>query len=131
MAAQVTETAQERDWAWTALAWLAGLAAAGSAIMALAHMGLQIPVISGLGPGGARSVPVAALVFGISTLMFLLILFGMLMRRAWAWPVALVGNGFALIGAANPFRGPVSAAAIAVTVAAIAILLSPPGRTLR
>ena len=106
--------------------WLATLSAVGALLMAAAHSGLELPVASSLGPTSA--VPAAAAGFLVGSAFFVVV--GLL---AWsqlrsAWSFGLVVNALALMSALVPFRGPISAAAAVVSVAAIAVLLSPSGR---
>ncbi|MDP8977759.1 MAG: hypothetical protein M3N17_04150, partial [Actinomycetota bacterium] len=53
---------------------------------------------------------------------------GAFRRRPWAWAAGVALNGLALTSAVMPFRGPPSALAAAVTLAALGLLASRPGR---
>ena len=108
---------------------VAGLAAAatlGSAIMALAHLGIDSAVLGFIGPG--RLIVPAAVGFIVGTVAFAAVTIGAWHRRRWAWPAALVANGLAFATAAFPFRGWFSVTAATVAGIAIALLIVPSGR---
>lgn len=107
-----------------AIGALACLGAAGAAAMSIAHFGIALPGFEG--PG--RLLLPVALGFVVGTALFAAVAVGAFTRRSWAWPFAVVVNGLAFVSAAMPFRGPVSAVAMAVTGLALVLLLSPPGR---
>lgn len=112
-----------------AVAWLAGAMAVGSALMAVAHAGVDIPLLSGLGPGGAGAVPPAVVAFTVSALLFAAVAYGAFRGRAWAWAAGLVLSALTVLGAAMPYRGVVSLAGIVLGLVIIALLLSRPGRS--
>lgn len=110
------------------VAALTGVLAAGCVLMAIAHLGIRVPVVSALGPGGNQAIPPAAAAFTIAALLFAVVTAGIVRGRAWSWPTALVLHALALLGAAVPYRGVGSAVGIALTGAAIAVLLTPSAR---
>lgn len=101
------------------------LAATGSAIMAIAHMGIYVPVPGA--PDTARVILPAAISFGVGTLALLILLFGLLARRRWAWLVGLAVHAVIVLGSAYPVRGWPSVVAIVVSGAAILLLVLTPG----
>lgn len=115
-----------RPPAATAVGWLAVLGVVGSAVMTLAHLGVEIPVISDLGPGRLLAPVAGGFAFG--TILYVLVATAAFRMASWAWPAALAVNAVAFLSAAFPYRGWVSGVAIAVSLAAVAVLLSPPGR---
>lgn len=111
-----------------AVAVLGALGAVGSALMAVSHAGVTLPLLAAIGPGGDRALPGVAAGFAVGVVLFALVAAGAWRQRPWAWAAALVVNGVALVVATVPWRGPASGAAAVITVAALAVLLSPPGR---
>ena len=111
-----------------AVVWISGTLAAGSALMAVAHLGVEIPVLSVLGPGGDRAVIPAAIAFTIAAVLQGLTSFAVARRRPWAWPLGVLISALVLVGAAMPFRGVVSAIGIVLAGAELALLLSGAAR---
>lgn len=111
-----------------AAAALTALMAVGSALMAVSHAGVSVPLLAALGPGGQRALPEVATGFAVAAALFAVVAVGAWRRRPWAWAIGLVLHGVALIAATIPWRGPVSGAAAVVTVAALAVLATRPGR---
>ncbi len=109
--------------------WLSGVLSAGAVLLALAHAGLSLPLLSALGPGGDRAVPPAAIAFSVLAVLAAVVAAGAFARRSWAWPLGLVVHALAVFGAATPFRGPVSLVGILLSLSALAVMLSPSGRT--
>lgn len=103
------------------------LGALGALVMSIAHAGIEVPVVSALGPQGG-AVPPAAISFGVGALLFAGVAFGLARRQSWAWAIGLAVNALAFGAAAFPYRGIGSVAGMAVSVAAIALLLSGPVR---
>lgn len=108
---------------------LTGLVAIGSALMAVSHAGVTVPLLAALGPGGQRVLPEVATGFVVATVLFALVAIGAWRVRAWAWAVGLVLHAVALIAATMPWRGPVSGVAAAISVAALVVLGTRPART--
>jgi hypothetical protein len=98
----------------------------GSIVMTLAHLDLGLPVIEALGPG--RSLPPVAAGFAVGALLFAVVAYAAFRQTAWAWPVALVVNALAFVSAVFPVRGVEALVPALVTLAALVILLSRPGR---
>jgi hypothetical protein len=121
-----TQDTRGRPPAAVAVGALAALGLAGSLVMTLAHLGLDIPVLDTLG-SGVLVVP-AAVAFAVGTLLYAGVAYGAFRTRRWAWVAGFVVNVLALVTAAVPVRSWVSVAAIVVSVTTIAVLLSPPGR---
>jgi hypothetical protein len=85
--------------------WASGALAVGSAILAVGHMGVEIPLVSALGPGGARPVWPAAIAFTVAAGLHGAVSWGVARRRSWAWPLGVLVGAITLVGAATPFRG--------------------------
>jgi hypothetical protein len=117
---------RRRPPAATAIGLLAALGAIGSAVMTLAHVDLDIPFLTFFGPG--RLIAPAAASFAVGTVLYVVVAYGAFRVARWSWPVALVVNVLAFLVSAFPYRGWVSGAAMAVSVIAVAVLVSRPGR---
>jgi hypothetical protein len=109
-----------------AAAALAVLGALAAGVMAVAHLGVDLPGLPTIGAG--RAVPPAAAAFAIGAVLFGLAAWGLAGRRAWSRPLALLVNALTVAACAMPYRGPASAAGIAMGVAAVALLLLPGSR---
>lgn len=106
--------------------WLAVLAALGAALMAVAHLGVDLPLLPTQGLG--RAVPAAAAAFTLGTILFAGVAWGLRSGARWAWWLGLVGFALALQGSAMPYRGAGSAVGIALSVLGLAALLHPATR---
>jgi hypothetical protein len=110
--------------------WTAGALAFGCALLAVGHLGLQVPVLSALGPGGTRPVIPAAIAFTGAGITHGLVSFGAAHRRSWAWPLGVLIAAATVVGAAMPFRGVMSAVGIALAGLELGLLLTRDGRRL-
>lgn len=111
----------------TTIGVLAILGVIGSAMMTVAHLGVDLPVLTAMGPG--RLILPAAIGFAVGTVLFAAVAYAVFTNRAWAWPAALVVNGVALVSAVMPWRGLESSGPPAlVTTVALVLLLAPRGR---
>lgn len=115
-----------RGWPVATLTLLAALGALGSAVMTLAHLGIELSLLTLFGP--ARLIPTAAIGFATGTCLFVAVAVAVWRRWRRAWPLAVVVNLVALVTAAMPFRNWMSGAAIIVSLAALAVLASRAGR---
>lgn len=106
---------------------VAALAAVGTLLMAVAHTGLTLPLLSDLGPSG-RAVPPAIAAFSAGTVVFAAIAVGLRRRARWAWAGGLAVSLLAVLSGVGQFRGSVSAVGIAVALLLAALLLAPPSR---
>ncbi|MGI9015680.1 MAG: hypothetical protein ACR2HR_01000 [Euzebya sp.] len=106
---------------------VAGLAAAGCLLLAVAHLGITIPLFSTLGPQGG-AVPPAVVAFAVGTSLFTAIGIGLWRRRRWAWLAGLIVSGLAVVSGIGQFRGVVSAVGIVLAVILAALLLAPASR---
>lgn len=116
----MTETrTTRRPPAATAVALLATAGAIGAVAMTVFHVDLYrdgaVPVFV---PAG----------FAVGAVVFAVVAYGAWRRAAWAWPVALAVNGLGFASAVFPWRGAQALLPAAVTLAALAVLLSPRGR---
>ncbi|HEX6256256.1 MAG TPA: hypothetical protein VFZ70_10655 [Euzebyales bacterium] len=107
-----------------ATSWISGTLALGSALLAVGHAGVRIPVVSGLGPGGSRAVVPVAIAFTAAACLHGAVAYGVARRRTWAWPLGVLAAGVTLLGAAVPFRGAGSIAGIALSGLQLGLLLS-------
>lgn len=107
-----------------AVGWLALVGVVGALFMSLAHLNLGLPFVE----VGQVVMPVAA-GMAVGAALYAVVAYGAFTRASWAWPAALVVNGIALaVTLGPPFRGPSELAPIAVSLAALAVLVSPSGR---
>jgi hypothetical protein len=119
-----------RSRALDGVTWAAGALAVGCALLAIGHLGLQVPVLSALGPGGTRPVVPAAVAFGTAAVLHGLVAVGAARRRAWAWALGVLLGGATLLGAAYPFRGVMSTVGIVLAGIELGLLLTRDGRRL-
>jgi hypothetical protein len=108
--------------------WLAALMAVGCGLLAVGHAGVELPVVSAIGPGGNRPVPQAVAAFGLGTLAFATVAVGVFRRSRWAWPAATALNALALAAGLRQYRGAASAIGLTMAVAALALLATPATR---
>jgi hypothetical protein len=73
--------------------------------MAVAHAGVEIPLVSGLGPGGSRAVWPAAVAFGVATVAYLAVAVGLRRRSRWSRLAGLGLFGVTVLASLVPFRG--------------------------
>lgn len=106
---------------------LAGVAAVGTLLLAVAHTGVEVPVLSALGPQGG-AVPPAVVAFAVATVLFAGIGLGLARRNRVAWVAGLAVSVLAVLSGIGQFRGVVSAIGIVLSVALIGLLLAPPSR---
>jgi hypothetical protein len=107
---------------------LAGVAAVGTLLLAIAHTGVEVPLLSALGPQGG-AVPPAVVAFGVATVLFAGIALGLTRRSRMAWAVGLAVSVLAVLSGIGQFRGVVSAAGIVLSLALIGLLLAPASRS--
>ncbi|CAN5816001.1 hypothetical protein BH23ACT10_BH23ACT10_00440 [soil metagenome] len=108
--------------------WASGALAVGSALLAVSHLGVQVPLLSALGPGGSRVILPAAIAFTVGAALHGAVAFGVARRRAWAWPLGILVAGVTLLGAATPFRGAGSAIGILLASLVLGLLLTATAR---
>lgn len=111
-----------------AVAALSALLALGCAALAIAHAGLEVPLLSRIGPGGDRAVIPAAVAFTTATVVLAAVAFGAWRARPWAWALGIVVHGLVFLGSAFPYRGPASLVGVIISAACVALLLTRPGR---
>lgn len=107
---------------------LSGALALGCAALAIGHTGIEVPVLSRLGPGGGRAVVVAAVAFAIAALVLFTVAVGVWRARSWAWALGIVVHALVFMGSAFPYRGVASLVAVLISGTSIALLLSRAGR---
>jgi hypothetical protein len=110
-----------------AAAALSATAAVGTLLLAVAHTGVTVPLLSALGPQG-DAVPPAVVAFCAATLLFGGVAAGLARARRWAWGAGLGVAALAVLGGVGQFRGVVSAVGIALALAMAALLLTPAAR---
>lgn len=106
---------------------LTGVAAVGTLLLAIAHLGIVIPVLSALGPQGG-AVPPAVAAFTVATALFAGVGYGLARRSRMAWGVGLGVSALSILSGIGQFRGVVSAVGIGLSVLLIGLLLAPPSR---
>jgi hypothetical protein len=101
----VTDVSTGRATALDGVVWASGALAVGSALLAVGHMGVEIPLVSALGPGGSRPVWPAAIAFAVATGLHGAVCYGVARRRGWAWPLGVLVGAVTQVGATTPLRG--------------------------
>lgn len=107
---------------------LTALMTLGTALMAISHAGVTVPVFSAIGPATGVVVPVAAAGFAVATLVLAAALVGLTRRRAWGWALATLAHALVAVSAAVPIRGAGSLLGLAVSAVALVLLLTPSTR---
>ena len=87
---------------------MAGLGALATGLLAVGHAGVEIPLVSGLGPGGSRAVWPAAIAFTVAALAYLVVAVGLARGHRFAVPAGAVVFAVTLVGSLAPYRGPAS-----------------------
>lgn len=118
---------KERTSTLRLAALVAAISAVGTFLLAVAHTGIEVPVLSALGPQGG-AVPPAVAGFAVGTLLFASIAAGLRRGQRWAWFAGLTAAGLGIAGGLGQFRGPVSAVGIALAVVLGGLLLAPGSR---
>ena len=90
--------------------------------MAVAHAGVEVPLVSALGPGGNRPVWPAAIAFGTAAGLYAVVAAGLGRARRWADPAAAALFAVTLVGALVPFRGAGSVVGAAIAACGLALL---------
>lgn len=124
----MTATDTTRSLGLDVAAWTSGALTVGSALLSLGHLGVTIPLLSALGPGGNRVIVPAAIAFAAATGMQAAVFVGVTRRRAWAWPVGILVSTITVVGAAMPYRGFISAVGISLAAVELLALLSGDAR---
>ncbi|HVM15184.1 MAG TPA: hypothetical protein VM287_12780 [Egibacteraceae bacterium] len=113
-----------RHPAATAVGWLAVVGVVGAVFMSLAHLDVGVPFLE-----VGRVVLPVAIGLAVGAVLYAVVAYGAFSQASWAWPAALIVNGIALAATAGPpFRGAFELVPIAVSLVAIGILVSRPGR---
>jgi hypothetical protein len=121
-------TTRTRTPAATVIGWLSLLAFLGSALLAVAHAGVEVPLLSALGPPGDDPVPVAVAIFAAGAALYAVVAAGAFAAAPWTWPLGLAVNALALASGITNYRGTASAIGIALSLLSLLFLLSPGGR---
>lgn len=101
---------------------VASLAAVGNALLAIAHTGVEVPLLSALGPSGG-AVPPAVVAFTVGTLLFAAIAVGLWREARWARPVGIGVAGLSILSGLGQFRGMVSAFGIVLAAVLLVLLV--------
>jgi hypothetical protein len=122
---QQETTAGSRHWAPTTVGALAVVTALAATIMTVAHLDITIPgLMDGVDvpvfvPGG----------FAIATIAAIVVAIGAFRVATWGWWTGLVVFGLAvLVIAGSPARNWLSYLILTVSIIAIGVLVSRPGR---
>lgn len=107
---------------------LTALLALGCAVMAVAHAGVEVPLVSRFGPGGGRAIVPAMIAFTVAAVALALLAVGALRRRSWAWALGLLTHSLVFLGALVPFRGVGSLVALVIAGACVALLMTRSAR---
>lgn len=110
------------------IAALSGLLALGCAALAIAHAGVEVPLLSRIGPGGDAAVVPAAIAFALAAVVLVTVSAGTWRARPWAWALGFVAHALVFVGAAYPYRGVASLVALVIAGVCLALLLTPAGR---
>lgn len=121
-------SAGSRSGAAVAVGCLAAVAALGSLLLAVAHLGIELPLLASLGPGGDTVVVPAAIAFGVGMAVWGAVSFGAFRRTRWVLPVGVVFSVLSILSGLMPYRGVASGVGIALASLVLLTLLSPPGR---
>lgn len=87
---------------------VAGLGAGATGLLAVGHAGVEIPLVSGIGPGGSRAVWPAAIAFSLAAIAYVVVAVGLARGWRWAVPAGAVVFAVTLVGSLAPYRGPAS-----------------------
>lgn len=91
-----------------AAALLAGIGAVATGLLAVGHAGVELPLVSALGPGGDRAVWPAAIAFSVAAASYTGVAAGLIRGRTWAVPAGVILFAATVAGALTPYRGPAS-----------------------
>ncbi|MGH8884903.1 MAG: hypothetical protein ACRDYX_06970 [Egibacteraceae bacterium] len=125
---QLTGTAVRRPPAVTAAAVLVFGLALYAALLSIGHLGVEVPVLSALGPGGSRVVLVAGIVFAVGAVIQAVIGVGLLRLGGWAWTAGVAVSALGVLGGIRQFRGAGSVVGILASLAVLGLLLTPQAR---
>lgn len=117
-----------RPAAVTAAAALVGGLALWTALLSIGHLGVTIPLVSVLGPGGNRVVLAAGIAFAITAVVCACVAIGLARMQSWAWTAGVVVNSLALVAGVREFRGAGSVIGMLLAAAALILLLTPQAR---
>ncbi|MGH8901806.1 MAG: hypothetical protein ACRDYA_08995 [Egibacteraceae bacterium] len=99
-----------------------------AALLSVGHLGVEVPVLSALGPGGSRVVLVAGIVFAVGALVYAVIGIGLLRLHGWAWAAGVVVSALGVLSGIGQFRGAGSLVGILLSLAVLLVLLTPQAR---
>lgn len=105
-------------------AGLAWAGAVGAALLAIAHTGATVPLLSRLGPQGG-AVPPAVVVFGVGAAAFAAVAVGVGRGRSWGRWLGLGVAAMGVLSGVGQFRGAASAAGIVLALGLGLLLLRP------
>jgi hypothetical protein len=121
-------TVRARPASVTAAAVVVAGLAVWTALLSIGHLGVEIPLVSSLGPGGNRVVREAGIAFAIATVACACVAIGLARMRPWAWTAGIIVNSLALVGGVREFRGAGSVIGILLAAATLILLLTPQAR---
>lgn len=98
------------------------------ALLSIGHLGVEIPGLSALGPGGNRVVLVAGILFAVSAVLYATIGVGLLRLRGWSWVAGIVVSALSVLSGIVQFRGAGSVIGILLSLAVLVLLLTPQAR---
>lgn len=98
-------TAGDHPSGWVAASIIAFIGAAATAVLAVGHAGVAIPLVSALGPGGSRPVWPAAAAFAVAAACYVAVGVGLRARRQWSAFAGSALFGVTILLALVPYRG--------------------------
>jgi hypothetical protein len=99
-----------------------------AALLSIGHLGVDVPVLSALGPGGDRVVLPAGISFAVGALVYTIIGLGLLRLRRWAWAAGIAVSALSVLGGIGQFRGAGSVIGIILSLIVLVLLLTPQTR---
>lgn len=113
----------------TAAIAIAFLVAVYAALLSIGHLGVEVPGLSELGPGGDRVVLRAGISFAVAAVIYAVIGVGLLQLRPWAWAAGTVVSALSILSGIVQFRGPGSVIGMLLSLVLLVLLLLPQTRS--
>jgi hypothetical protein len=101
-----------------------------AALLSISHLGVDVPVLSALGPGGDRVVLAAGIVFALGAGIYAILGIGLLGLHRWAWFAGVAVSALSVLSGIGQFRGAGSVIGILLSLAVLALLVTPQARTM-
>lgn len=127
---QITSIPAQRSLAISAASVLVFVLAVYAALLSIGHLGVDVPVLSALGPGGDRVILVAGISFAVGAVIYTIIGVGLLRLRRWAWVAGVAVSALSVLSGIGQFRGAGSMIGIVLSLIVLVLLLTPQARTM-